>query len=122
MPASDRHATGQRRAVWPPEPGLFRLRLVRGGWGVPARLSVTVDGWAAEIDGTSYPADPDPARAEGVERIWTGGEIIDQHEYDWLIEMRTWALTYDRDHPAAQPLRAINPSELRPLIPRGHKS
>jgi hypothetical protein len=120
MPAFDRHAADQRRAVWPPEPGHFRLSLVRGGWRVPARLSVTVDGWQAEIDGIAYPPDPDPARATGVERVWTGGEIIDQSEHDWLVEMRTWARTHAPDHPAANPLQAINPSELRPLMPRGH--
>jgi hypothetical protein len=120
MPASDRHAKGQRRAVWPPEPGLFRLRLVRGGWGVPCAIAVTIDGWQAEIDGIAYPPDPDPARAIGVERIWTGAEIIDQSEHDWLIEMKAWALAHEPDHPAANPLQAINPSELRPLIPRGH--
>jgi hypothetical protein len=122
MPVSDRHAAAQRRVVWPPEPGLFRLRLVRGGWGVPARIAVTIDGWRAEIDGIAYPPDPDPARAPGVERIWVSAEIIDQLEYQWLVEMREWALAHDPDHPAANPQRAINPAELRPILPRTYTS
>jgi hypothetical protein len=118
------------RAVWPPEPGAFKLRLVPRGWQVPARIVresspgvVTGAGepvllWHAVIDGIARHPNIDPANAEDVARIWHGGERIDETEYRWLVATGDWARAHDPRHPAANPLYPIDPSRLRPLKPR----
>jgi hypothetical protein len=108
------------RNVWPPEPGWFRLRLVRGGWPVPAAIRHTIDGWFAVIDGFQHPPADDPAYAEGISDLWTYGDRIEEHEYEYLLALRAHVLTHEPDHPAANPHRAIQPALLRPILPAGH--
>jgi hypothetical protein len=113
---SDRHAPAQSRLIWPPSPGLFRLRLVKGAWAVPTRiLRGTL--WQAEIDETLNAPHADPALARGVDTIWHGGLRIDQDEYDWLIGMKRYAEQSNHDHPCLHPTRAIDRSRLRPFVP-----
>ena len=102
------------RAVWPPQPGWFNLRLVRGGWRVPCQI-VHQDGlWQAIIDGEAKVAAADPAQAEGVDRIWHGGTRIPQFEFDYLESLRAAA---PPDHPARNPTKRIEPSMLTPMVP-----
>jgi hypothetical protein len=117
MPA---HRRGPPRPVWPPEAGWFRFRLVRGGWAVPAAIRQTDDGWSAVIDGFEHPPHDDPAHAEGVSDLWTYGDRIEQHEYDYLTALREHVRRADPSHPAANPHRAILPAMLRPILPAGH--
>jgi hypothetical protein len=133
---SERHAPAQSRLIWPPEPGLFRLRLVKGAWGVPARIlrrDIRDCGgygcghqpcicdplfvWQAEIDEAKNEPNIDPALARGVDTIWHGGLKIDQAEYDWLIETKRYAETSNPGHPCLHPTRPINRSRLRPFVP-----
>jgi hypothetical protein len=120
----------QTRLVWPPEPGPFKIRLVARGWQVPARIlheplsgAVGCDGatlyqWQAVVDGIAREPDHDPARAEDVARIWHSGQRISEDDYRFLVDMGDWARAHDPRHPAANPLRPIDPSRLRPLRPR----
>lgn len=111
-----RHAADQARTVWPPAPGLFRLRLTKGGWGVPCRIACTDQGeWFAEVDGCTHRAHPNPALAEGVSDIWTFGEIINRTTFEWLFAMKDHAAAHDPDHPCLNPRRAIDKLRLRPL-------
>lgn len=115
---SDRHAEAQRRAVWPPAPGLFAMRLVARGWQVPCRILRHPGGtWQAEINGRAYASNPDPAFAPMVERVWVGGRIIDRLEYDWLIATREWAEVHAPEHPAVRPNMPIDPRTLSPILP-----
>lgn len=105
------------RAIWPPQPGLFSLRLVKNGWKVPARISHTEAGWHAEIDGEAQPANPNPERAAGVDTIWHSGDQIDQQTYDHLQAIREYAREHDPDHPSLRPRTAMDHRTLRPIYP-----
>jgi hypothetical protein len=117
MGQGDRHEAGQTRVVWPPEPGFFRLRLVRAGWGVPAEIIHDDRGWSAVLNGEQGTPHPDPESANDVARIWQFGQKIEAAEYRWLESVRVWALANDPQHPAARPTKAIDPSTLRPILP-----
>lgn len=115
---SERHHSSQRRRVWPPEPGCFRMRLVAHGWMVPCRILHSDAGWQAEIDGEARPTDLDPALAEDVARIWHSGFIVTEDVYAWASHVREWAREHDPAHPSLHPQRPINPALLTPIIPR----
>lgn len=115
-----RHGDDQARAIWPPSPGLFSLRLKRHAWAVPACIvhDKPSDQWHAEIDGEAYETHSDPTLAPMIDVVWHGGRKIDQAEYDWLFALKDWARANNPDHPCLWPRRAIDPRVLRPLIPR----
>lgn len=109
-------AINQTRAVWPPEPGTFSLRLAPKAWPVAAMIDRSEDGqFRAIINGQEQPPDPDPAIATGVARIWSYGRRIDLAEYRWRLAMMAWAIWNDPEHPAANPTRPINPNDLKPI-------
>lgn len=86
------------RQVDRPQPGFYRLRLVRNGPWRPARISYgpardPLTGerldrsplWSAEIAGKLVaPPSPDPYRA-GVYRVWHWGRPISLAEYTQLM-------------------------------------
>jgi hypothetical protein len=114
--SSERHHDDQRRQVWPPEAGFFRLRLVRKGWAVPCQIVCTDDElWQATIDGEALTAHADPAHAPRVADIWHGGHRIDEAEYLWCLAVKEHAAAHDPDHPALNPRQAISPMRLKPL-------
>lgn len=116
MAEGDRHDARQRRAIWPPQPGFFRLRLAKNAWPVPARITHDGDMWQATIDGSECAAHADPALAPRVTDIWEGGWIVDEAEYRWALAVRDAAAAADHtDHPALNPTKAINPLRLIPL-------
>jgi len=102
----------QRRLIWPPEPGFFRMRLVRHGWAVPARI-IHEELWQAVVDGVWFDPHEDPLAAPYVARIWQGAMKIDPDHYDWLENVRQWALAHYPDHPAAHPYAPVDPMLLR---------
>lgn len=105
------------RLVWPPSPGYYRLRLVRGGWEVPARLSFDDGLWTAEIDGVVIaPPHADPVLA-GADQIWHYGRPITELEYRLLHKLKQIVRCTDPSHPAVNPHRPIDPNRLRPLHP-----
>jgi hypothetical protein len=111
-----RHDPAQSRLIWPPSPGLFRLRLVKGAWAVPARI-LFGGLWQAEIDEALNAPHADAVLARGVDTIWHGGLRIDQDEYDWLIATKRHAEAHDPSHPCLHPTRAIDRSRLRAFRP-----
>jgi hypothetical protein len=104
------------RRIDAPEPGFFRLRLVPGGWPVPARILHDGEKWQAIIDGIAADPHPDPSIA-GVDRIWTSGTRIEQPEYDWRLATKAAALAEQPDHPAANPRKRMDPMLLRSFMP-----
>lgn len=116
---AERHATGQKRLIWPPSPGFFKMTMVRKGWQVPCRI-VHGDGrWHAVIDGRTYDSHPDPSHAPRLADVWHNGTIIDESEYDYLAAVREHArATGDEHHPSLNPTTSIHPNRLRPIIPR----
>jgi hypothetical protein len=112
-------ADDQARRVWPPEPGYFRLRLVKGGWPVGARIGKTEDGlWQAEVDGKLHHPNWNPAYARMVSDIWHYGERIDQATYQRLIDQAAHARAHDPGHPAADPYTPIDRAKLKPIQPK----
>jgi hypothetical protein len=105
------------RIVWPPEEGYFRLRLVRGGWSVPAQISYDVEtGWRATIDGAEREPNRDPALATDVPRVWHYGRFIPEHEYEQLVALKAWAIEHSPRHPCVNPLKPIDRMMLDPII------
>jgi hypothetical protein len=75
------------RAIAEPQPGYFRIRMVRKGPHVAARITRQLGFWSASINGESCGAShPDPAQADGVYRIWSTGIQITKTEYDALLK------------------------------------
>lgn len=115
---SERHASSQRRAVWPPEPGsLFRYPLVRGGWGVPCQLVLSDNGtWHAVVDGRPREPHRDPELAQFVADIWHYGVRVSQQTYDWLTKEREYRRRFGPpNHPAINPTMPMHPAQLPPL-------
>jgi hypothetical protein len=114
--AHDRNQTPRR--VDQPTPGLFKLRLVRGGPWVAAEIECDALGvWSATIDGERQePPHPDPALAECVFRIWHYGQETDASEHAFLVERARWARIHAPDSPEANPTRAIRIGSLPPAF------
>lgn len=106
------------RAVWPPTPGYFVMRLAKGAWQVPCKIEREggdgVCQWRAVIDGAEGHWETDPVSA-GVDRIWGYGVMIDEPKYRYLLELKDWCRQYDPDHPCLHPNRPIDRTTLKPL-------
>src|SRR4051812_2451633 len=99
----NRHGDDQRRLVWPPSPGLFRVRQAKSAWKVPAQIVEDEAGWHAIVDGVPYESNADPALAERVAEVWLG-EIITETDYRWLLAIKADALERnEKDHPSLRP-------------------
>lgn len=107
----------ESRAVWPPTPGFFKIRLVRRGWRVPAMIVRSEHGWQAVIDGVTYETHDDPAQSPEIGKVWGYGTMISAADYDWLVAVRENARVNDRAHPSLSPLKPINYLTLTPLLP-----
>jgi hypothetical protein len=112
-------AAGQERGT-NPEPGLFRVRLVRGGPYVAAEIRheppkdpVTKEFlersfyWYAVINGEAEAA-RGIQPTHKVEQIWLFGEKIDREMYEWLRADRAWARSWAPGSAEANPRKAID--------------
>lgn len=106
------------RRVDLPEPGLFRLRLVRGGPWVAAEIAQDEVGrWTATIDGAVLePSHTDAALAEGVFRVWHYGHAIGASEHAFLVERALWSRIHAPDSPEANPKQPIRIGALPPAF------
>ena len=109
------------RVIDKPQPGLFKMRLVRGGPWVAARIfyepatdPLTGEAldrsyyWRATIDGRLIKEpSTDPFEAD-VDRVWIYGRPIDQAEFDHLSGVSTWAKEHSPTSPEAEPGKAVN--------------
>lgn len=86
------------RIIDQPEPGYFKMRLVKKGPWVPAAIFYEECSglWIAQIDGVLYGSDRDAHKAPKVMDIWqTAAERISEAEWAWMNAMREWAVQYD---------------------------
>ena len=70
-----------------PKPGLFKIKLVRGGPWVGARIYCWPDGvWYAAVDGknVSDGGVRDPTQCREIMRIWQFGRDVTEAEYRTL--------------------------------------
>jgi hypothetical protein len=103
------------RAIDRPEPGLFRLRLRRGGPWTACKITCADGLWQAWVnDIPQGPANADPWLVGFMERIWTGAQVIDAVEYAHLRRLHEWAIRHAQWHPAARPSEPYNPGTARP--------
>jgi hypothetical protein len=111
----------QTRLVGHPEPGWYRVRLVRGGPWVPARivLEPTPDPWFPEnpMDRPCYwstVVNGEPSKlteivpGKDVWRIHEWGERIDKETYDLMVEQAAWDKRYDPASPLANPDKRVD--------------
>jgi len=88
------------RRIDQPEVGWFRMRLIKRGPYVAARISRPFGCyWQATINGKSSPMSADPAEAR-VFDIWTWAEMISEGEYEALLK-----------HAPADPYQPIHASK-----------
>ena len=114
------------RQVDRPQPGWFKLRLVRKGPIVPAEIThgPTADpetgrpldrSWyyAAAINGEPDPA-PSPSPSDRVLFVWTSGWPISPTDYVRLLADRRWAAQYAPRSPEAKPRAPVNRWSIDP--------
>ena len=112
-----------------PEVGTFRLRLVKGGPWVAARIRHEPtrdpdDGtfldrsfyWFGDINGENDP-NPAPSPNERVHRIWLWGERVAEDEFLFLLRDAEWATNYQPDDPRARPREAVDIRRIRAITP-----
>ena len=100
------------RTLENPQPGFFKMRQVKHGPFVVARIQRGPDGWWAEIAGNRCDEpDCDPVRALRVMDIWLTAQEIEEAEYDRLL--RT---SRDKRHPASRPREPIELGKMKPLF------
>jgi hypothetical protein len=105
----------ESRMVDQPEPGFFRMRLTNRGPYVAARIEHADGLWRATIDDVVQdPAHADPAKAEGVLRIWHGAMRVDEDSYNHALAISRWARENDPNHPAANPTQPVNIGKMKP--------
>ena len=103
------------RRIDRPEPGLFRMRLRRGGPWTACRITCDGGIWQAWVnDIPQGPENEDPWRVAMLERIWTGAEHVTATEYHHLRRLHQWAVKHAPWHPAASPSQPYNPGTARP--------
>lgn len=92
------------------------MRLVSGGPWTACKITYEADGtWQAWVnDIPQGEPDENPWKVRMLERIWTGGEMIDRIEYSHLRRLHQWAVKHARWHPAANPSRTYDPGTARP--------
>lgn len=114
---SDRHSHSQRREVDNPQPCFLKVRLVRRGPFVAARIRHEDGVWWAEINGS--PADfthEDPAKAGKVLELWAGGIFIEEEEYRYLLALAAHATEHAPTSPIANPKEPIRLKSFPPLF------
>lgn len=101
----------------PPKVGFYRIRLVRGGPFVPARIGKTGRLWWAEIDGVRQ-AEPheNPALALAT-KIQLFGEPISPQVYNFMVASAAHARDHDPKAPAANPKTKIDLGKLPAIRP-----
>jgi hypothetical protein len=110
-----------QRVVDQPKVGYFKLRLVKRGPWVGARIDQIDGKWVATIDGTEQsPGHEDPVEAKGVLKVWHAGQFISQPEYNYLVQLAAWAREHSPDHPAANPGKPIDLATLPPVFKKAN--
>lgn len=114
---------GTARRIDRPEPGFFRMRLVRGGPWVPAVtfLPCPIDPHTGEqldrarkLMGSVNGEDPSYAVAD---RVWISGRPISEREFLFLLADGQWCRDHAPDLPEANPTKSINLREIAPITP-----
>ena len=112
----------QNRVYDDPKPGFFKVRMVKGGSWVGAKIEYGPGNdpetgepldrsyqWYVEINGEPAGSpSPDPWLADGIERVWVYGKRITEEEFNYLIDDRAWAAEHAQHLPEAQPKKKVD--------------
>lgn len=102
-----------------PECGWFKIKLVKNGPYVPARIWLyqEIDSETGELcDDEKFQAELNGQYADPYSQwIWMSARPITKAEYDWMMAVREYALANAQDEPAANPRQPIN--HLKTPIP-----
>jgi hypothetical protein len=110
------------RDIGVPRPGFWKIRLVRGGPHVPAKI------WdEAERDPeTGELLEDEKLRCvvngierdpeQWAERLNCYGIAIDEDEYQYMSRVSDWAKEWAPDAPEASPTQPIDPLKTRPVF------
>lgn len=124
----------QPRDITRPEPGYFRMRLVKGGPWVAARIwrpcHCSINGAENDLADSGFDVHewlptcdrfgPLAAECNGKEVepgwVWERGQHISEHEYKFLVQDAAWAKAHAPDDPMANPTKPIDLNALPPLF------
>lgn len=98
-------------------PGWYRIRLVRNGWAVPAKIEHGPHGWRCTLDGFEKPWTTDPFFDSDITKVLDYGLIIEEWEYTDLLNLKAECVIQQPDHPCLTPMRAMDPMTL-PVVRR----
>lgn len=119
--------------IWPPRPGTYAMRLVRGGPRVAVRIwfgHAVIDGeeqdrgedWRVEIDGATdrFEWEEGGYRCRiplEIDRAWPfcAKEPISQQEYQFLLADARHAKAWRPEHPKAAPRSPVDFNTLLPF-------
>lgn len=111
----------QARAIDHPEPGHFRIRLVKNGPWVPAciRMEPPRDPITGEFLDRSFRLVPYligvPIMGRTQDRwscrIWNFGRPITKGDHDYLVDWIRWARVNEPHRPECHPRRSIDPAK-----------
>lgn len=115
------------RVLTKPTPGYYLVSLVPGAWLVPARIierdgktTGEVNGEALKVEWTEEELEASAALSivrgtlfeHPLLRISLFGKMTDEPTYLHRMAMKTWAETYAPTHPAANPMKPMDPRLL----------
>ena len=106
------------RSLEAPDPGYFRIRLVRAGPFVPAKITHAGGLWCCTINGEERTRADNPWAVADMDRVWFYGQRIAESEYDYMLAMKLFAERHQPEHPSANPRKAIDLRLLPPLYQR----
>ena len=110
-------ATQHSPADWPPVPGTFLTKLVKGGPWCAAAIRRDARGWWVEINGRAQAEpDPDPNTAKGLHKLWQWGRDCTQADYDHHLAVFQWAIQHAPDEAEANPSKAVDLKNLPPIF------
>jgi hypothetical protein len=114
---TERHSHTQRREVDNPQPCFLKVRLVRRGPFVAARIRREDGLWWSEVEGTpcDFPHE-DPVKAARVLELWASGLFVTEEEYRFMLAVATHAAAYQPDSPLAKPKEPVRLKSLPPLF------
>jgi len=103
-------------------PGHFKVRLVKRGPWMPARVerdcSCTIGGgtheWKASCDRFQYLRGEIDGMTVAVDRVWLFGQEITGDEFNYLTASVQWDREHDATSPAARPREAIDLNTINP--------
>lgn len=103
-----------------PQPGFFRMRVVKGGPLVGAEIKHCGKLWEAWINGRMIRPPHEDASLAGVYRIWLIADPVEEPEFRYLIDDREWFACHEPTAPEARPGHPVNLSKqpadyFRPL-------